>query len=89
MFLSIPPATKSRLERELAEAVQENSEEDFSHSPSPCSDGDDPGSDTDEDQPHPFASTGNQNISIEMSLWSLDASATSSIDMSIYTEDVS
>lgn len=52
------------------------------HSASPCSDGGDPGSDSDQDQPHPYVGVSQLN-SIEMSLWSLDASATSSLDTSV------
>ena len=79
-------ATKSRLERELAEAVQEEGSEETVHSTSPSSDGGDPGSDSDQDQPHPYMGVSQLN-SIEMSLWSLDASATSSLETSI-TADV-
>ena len=73
-------ATKSRLERELAEAVQENDTVGTPRSVSPSSDGGDPGSDSDQDN-QPFSVP--QISSIEMSLWSLDASATSSMDTSI------
>ena len=52
-------------------------------SSSPCSDGGDPGSESDEDQqPHSLLVVP-QTSSIEMSLWSLDASATSSMDTSL------
>ncbi len=80
-------ATKSRLERELAEAVQEemSSERRRSASP-PLVEGYDPGSDSDDDQPRPSVSMGNQLSTMEMSLWSLDASATSSMDASLTTE---
>lgn len=74
-------ATKSRLERELAEAVQEEGSEETVSSPSPSSDGGDPGSDSDQDQPRPYVGV-SQLSSIEMSLWSLDASATSSLETS-------
>lgn len=81
-----PVATKSRLERELAEAVQEEENEEAVRSSSPCSDGGDPGSDSDEEQQsHPLLVVP-QTSSIEMSLWSLDASATSSMDTSLTAE---
>ena len=55
----------------------------LSRSMSPSSEGGDPGNDSDEDQTYPFESGIN---SMEMSLWSLDASATSSIDTSTSAE---
>lgn len=85
MMVTAPIATKSRLERELAEAVQEEGSEEAVRSASPCSNGGDPGSESDEDQPHPLLSVP-QSSSIEMSIWSLDASATSSMDTSLTTE---
>ncbi len=55
---------------------------------SPSSDGGDPGSESDEDQPHMSTSGPSQSNSMEMSLWSLDASATSSLDASTAPEEV-
>lgn len=79
-------ATKSRLERELAEAVQESaSEEEAPRCSSPSSDGGDPGSDDEDQAAHPLMSMP-QVSSMEMSLWSLDASATSSLDTSLTTD---
>ena len=82
-------ATKSRLERELAEAVQEDSSNEGSRSTSPpLVDGYDPGSESDDDQPaHSSVAMGNQLNAMEMSLWSLDASATSSMETSMNTEN--
>ncbi len=63
--------------------MQEDSGEEVPpHSTSPSSD---PGSDSDEEQPRSFMS-GAPTSSIEMSLWSLDASATSSMDASLTAE---
>lgn len=81
-------ATKSRLERELAEAVQDDSE-DERRSTSPCSDGGDPGSGSDNEYTSggvPPVMSSNSTNPMEMSLWSLDASATSSLDTSVTTE---
>lgn len=87
-FLCVPAATKYRLERELAEAVQEESRRELSGSSSPPPrDGYDPGSDSDEEQTTlPPVTMGNHPNSLEMSLWSLDASATSSMDTSVTAE---
>lgn len=81
-------ATKSRLERELAEAVQEEVSGEGKRSTSPpLVDGYDPGSDSDDDQPRPSVSIGNQLSTMEMSLWSLDASATCCMEASVSTEN--
>ena len=83
--MHVDAATKSRLERELAEAVQEETVKDLSGSSSPVStEGCDPDSDSDEEQATlPSVTVGNQPNTMEMSLWSLDASATSSINASL------
>ena len=87
--LYVCAATKSRLERELAEAVQEECVKErttgSSHSPPPTdTDGCDPGSNSDEDRTYlPQIVMSN---TMEMSLWSLDASATSSVNTSLTTD---
>ena len=66
--------------------MQEESGEEMLRSNSPSSDGADPGSDSDdEEQPRSFMSVA-QTSSMEMSLWSLDASATSSMEASLTAE---
>lgn len=83
MSIYLPVAMTSRLERELAEAVQEESDDDeATRATPPSSDGGDPGSDSDQERPLPFVG-GTQLSSIEMSLWSLDASAASSMEASL------
>lgn len=73
------PATKTYLERELAEAVQEEEEETVEMVATQ-----EPGSDSDSDDgegPYPFAlqqpSAQSITNSLEASLWSLDVSSTS------------
>lgn len=66
--------------------MQESSDEEVPRSNSPSSDGGDPGSDSDHEVTHPSLNPPQQMSSIEMSLWSLDASATSSLDASITTD---
>ena len=88
------PATKTRLERELAEAVQEEDESLAETTKTQNGDGDgaDPGSDSDSDfgeGPYPFAlqqPTGEIVNSLEASMWSLDLSAASSMETSGYTD---
>ena len=79
-------ATTSRLERELAEAVQEEGDQKkATRDSSPTSD-EDPGSDSDSEcgeNSGPPLETVN---SMEASLWSLDLSASSSMETSVYTE---
>ena len=87
------PATKTRLERELAEAVQEEDETSPESAKARANGGDaDLGSDSDSDfgeGPYPFAlQQPSKEIvnSLEASLWSLDLSATSSMETSGYTD---
>lgn len=91
MFLSL--ATKTRLERELAEAVQEEDEASAEATKFQANGGNvDPGSDSDSDfgeGPYPFTlqqPSGEIVNSLEASLWSLDLSATSSMETSGYTD---
>ena len=84
------PATKSRLERELAEAVQED--ENSVEAGAAQSGEVDPGSDSDSDcgeGPYPFAPSQPplQPVnSLEASMWSLDISASSSMETSGYSD---
>ena len=87
------PATKTRLERELAEAVQEEDEASAEAAKAQANGGDaDPGSDSNSDfgeGPYPFAlQQPSREIvnSLEASMWSLDLSATSSMETSGYTD---
>ena len=87
-------ATKTRLERELAEAVQEEDEASPEAAKAREANGGhaEPGSDSDSDfgeGPYPFAlQQPSKEIvnSLEASLWSLDLSAASSMDTSGYTD---
>lgn len=68
--------------------MQEDSGEEMDRSNSPSSDGADPGSNSDEEeQPRSFMSGAQMSsMDMEMSLWSLDASATSSMEASLTAE---
>ena len=64
---------------------EEGGEETGLRSESPASEGGDPGSESDQDHSQPLLGVP-QMSSMEMSLWSLDASATSSMDTSLTAE---
>ena len=90
-----PVATKTRLERELAEAVRDEGDN-GPDNPSGSGEGEDVGSDSDSDYGGPMGGGGGgvgggayHNESLEASMWSLDVSATSSLETSACETEVS
>ena len=89
---SLPPvATKTRLERELAEAVRDEGDN-GPDNPSGGGEGEDVGSDSDSDYGGGGGGMGGgtyHNESMEASMWSLDVSATSNLETSACETEVS
>ena len=97
-YLTISPlATKTRLERELAEAVRDEGDNrpgDVARNPSGSGEGEEVGSDSDSDCGGVAGGGGvgmlQHSGSLEASMWSLDISATSSLlETSTYETEVS